>query len=408
MIGVDWGSSVVKWFDGKEFGTGIPQGRSFIVGMSSSQLLVYKSFYPVCSGSKLKQLVLNDVSTDLSVEPEQLYVAFCPVKKLETGCELLIFVERREKVEELPEEVASKSQITVDLLGGVTAALTFSNTFTLIDAGTKKVALANVKEGTLEKVEVLRGGYDYHLRTGELFPIVGDMALEKVFLVGGGALSEEFKKELSEFVSFTVPEIEPFGKETPLYFNAFGLYNFRKSPCRAFFRSFSLFSQELFKEKRRLLLTGTVVVVSLLGITGGLFLNYLSAKRDYILQKKEFKKELYRVTGRKILAPEIQIPENLNRYRELAVFFRIDQPSLLYYVDGISKSVVDGIKVISIEGTLSSGQFTIKGRAKRTSDLELFVKNLKRYFKRVSVSSTKETKVGVKFVIRAEVKSESE
>jgi len=407
MIGVDWGSSVVKWFDGKRFGTGIPQGKSFVVGTSSSQLLVYKSFYPICSGSKLKQLVLNDVSTDLSVEPEELYVAFCPVKKLETGCELLIFVEKREKVEELLKEVISKSQITVDLLGGVTAALTFSDTFTLVDAGSKKVALVNVRGGSLEKVEVLRGGYDYHLRTGELFPVVKEMALENVFLIGGGALSEEFRKELSASVSFTVPKLEPFGEETPLYFNAFGLYNFRKSPCRAFFKSFSLFSQELLKEKGRLLFTGTVVAVSLLGITGGLFLNYLSAKRDYLLQKKAFKRELYRVTGEKILAPEIQIPEELNRYRELAVFLRIDQPSLLYYVDRISKSVVNGVRVVSLEGTLSSGQFTIKGRAKRASDLELFVKNLKRYFKRVSVSSAKETKSGVKFAIRAEVKSET-
>jgi len=405
MIGVDWGSSTVKWFDGKNFGTGTPEGRSFTVGISSSQLLVKSSFYPICSGNKLKKLILNDVATDLSVEPEELSVAFCPVKKVEKGCEFLIFVEKRERVRELPEELSSKARITVDLLGGVTAGLTLSETFTLIDAGVRKVALINVKGGKPERVEILRGSYSYHLKNGELFSIVKEMALEEVFLTGGGALSEEFRRELSRFISFTVPEVEPFGEETPIYFNAYGLYNFRKSPCKAFFKSFSLFSQEFLGEKKRLLFIGALTALSLSGITGGLFLDYLSAKRDYLLQKREFRKELYKITGEKLLAPEIQIPEKLNSYRELALFLNLGKPPLLYYIDGVSKSVVKGVKVLSLDGTLSSGQFTVKGRAEKSSELRLFVENLKHYFKRVSVSSTKESRAGIKFTVRLEVKS---
>ena len=405
MIGVDWGSSTVKWFDGKNFGTGTPKGRSFTVGISSSQLLVKQSFYPICSGSKLKKLILNDVSTDLSVNPEEISVAFCQAEKLEKGCRFFIFVEKRERLRELPEEISSKAQITVDILGGISAALTFSETFTLIDAGSKKVAVAIVKGGKVERLEVLRGGYTYHLNSGELFSLMGEIGQGTVFLTGGGALSEEFKGELSKAVSFTVPKVEPFGEETPLYFNAYGLYNFRKSPCKAFFKSLSFLSQDVLKEKRRLFLIGGAVGLSLLGITGGLFINYLAVKRDYYLEKMAFKKELSKVAGEELLAPEIQIPEKLNSYRELADFLKINEPSLLYYMKGISNSVVKGVKVLAVEGTLSSGSFTVKGRADRDSSLKAFVDNLRRYFKRVSISSTKNTGGRIGFTIRAEVGS---
>ncbi len=405
MIGVDWGSSTVKWFDGKNFGTGIPEGRSFTVGISSSQLLVKSSFYPICSGSKLKKLILNDVATDLSVEPEELSVAFCQTEKLERGCNFLIFVEKRERLRELPEEILSKSQVTVDVLGGISAALTLSETFTLIDAGSKKVAVAIVKDGKVERLEVLRGGYAYHLNSGELFSLIEEVVQGTVFLTGGGALSEEFKKELSKVVSFTVPELELFGRETPLYFNAYGLYNFRKSPCKAFFKSFSFLSQDFLKEKKRLLFVGGAVGLSLLAITGGLFFNYLSVKRDYYLEKKAFKKELSKIAGGELIAPEIQIPEKLNSYRDLADFLKINEPPLLYYINGISNSVVKGVKVLAVEGTLSSGSFTVKGRADKDSSLKAFVDNLRRYFKKVAISSTKSTGGRISFTIRAEVGS---
>jgi len=404
MIGVDWGSSTVKWFDGKNFGTGIPEGRSFTVGVSSSQILVRESVYPICSGSKLKKLIVNDVATDLSVEPEEISVAFCQTERLEKGCSFLIFVEKSERLREIPEKVSSRAQITVDILGGVAAALSFSDTFTLIDAGSKKVSLVNVEGGRLKRVEVLRGGFSYYLKSRELFSLVEEMTSETVFLVGGGAFSEEFKEELSRVISFSVPEVEPFGKETPLYFNAYGLYNFRKSPCRAFFKGISLFSQDLLRDKKRLLFIGATITLSLLGITGGLFLNYLSVKRDYYLEKREFKRELSQIVGEEILAPEIQIPQKLSDYRELSSFLKINEPSLLYYIDGISKSTVEGVKVLAIDGTLSSGYFTVKGRAQGNKSLNLFVANLKRYFKKVSVSSTKETKSRLSFTVRAEVK----
>ena len=409
MIGIDYGSSAVKWFDGKNFGVGIPEGRSFTVGISSSQVLVRESFYPLCSGSKLKKLILNDVSADLSVEPEQLSIAYCKQEKLENGCRFFVFVESREGIENIPEEILSKSQVTVDVLGGVAGILSLrEDTFTLVDAGNKKIAIVNVEGGKIENIEIFRGGFKYHLSSGEVFSYIKEVAKKKVFLIGGGALSEEFRSKLSGLTPFTVPRIEPFGEETPLYINAYGLYNFRKSPCKAFFKSFVLLSEDLLKDKKKLLFTGTATFFSLLAITGGLFTSYVSARRDYFLEKRTVNRELSKVLGEKVLAPEIQIPQKLNHYRELAKFLKVNTPPLLYYIDGISRSVVSGVKVLALDGSLSSGQFTVKGRAKDSEALKKFTENLKHYFRRVSVSSTKESKVGISFTLRAEVKGGSE
>ena len=405
MIGIDYGSSEIKWFNGKAFGTGFPEGRSSTVGLSSSQLLVKESFYPICSGSKVKKLIINDVAADLSVDPKELSIAFCRKEKLDRGCNFLIFVEKRERLEELPPELLSKSQITVDILGGITAGLLLSETFTLIDAGKRKVAVVNVENGVIERIEIFRGGFEYHVNSEELFSFIKDTAKETVFLTGGGAFSEEFKKALSESVQFTVPEVEPFGEETPIYFNAYGLYNFRKSPCKATFKGLSIFSEEILKERNRLLLAGTATALSLVALTGALFAGYLSAKKDYYAEKRELKEELSKVLGMKLLAPEIQIPQEVEKYKQLKEFLRLGSPSILYYIEGISKSVVKGVKVLYLEGSLSSRQFTIKGRAKNDESLKTFTEKLKNYFKKVSVSSTRKTGSGISFTVKAEVKS---
>ena len=409
MIGVDYGSSAVKWFDGRNFGVGIPDGRSFTVGISSSQVLVRESFYPLCSGNKLKKIILNDISADLSVEPEQLSIAYCQREKLKNGCRFFVFVESKERIETLPEEVLSKSQVTVDVLGGVAGILSLQeNTFTLVDAGNKKIAVVNVEGGKIENIEIFRGGFKYHLSSEAVFSYIKEVAKEKVFLIGGGAFSEEFKSKLSGFTRFTVPRVEPFGEETPLYINAYGLYNFRKNPCKAFFRSLVFLSEDLLKEKKKLFFTGATTFLSLLAITGGLFTSYISARRDYFLEKRILNNELSKVLGENVLAPEIQIPQKLNHYRELAKFLKVNTPPLLYYIDGISKSVVKGVKVLALDGSLSSGQFTIKGRAKDSESLKKFTENLKHYFHNVSVSSTKESKAGISFTLRAEVKGGTE
>ncbi len=404
MIGVDYGSSSVKWFNGKEFGTGIPEGKSFTLGLSSSELLVRESFYPLCAGAKLKKLIINDVSTDLSVPPEEISVAFCRKEKLEKGCRFLVFVEKRKSLEELPQEIASRAQITVDLLGGVTAALTLSENFTLLDAGKRKIALVRVENGKISEVEILRGGFEYHTNSGELVSVLKGNE-KNVILVGGGAFSDRFREELSKITDFSVPEFPPFGKETPIYFNAYGLYSFKKSPCKAFFKSFSSLSQELLKEKGKIIFLGTVTGLALLILTGGLFLSYLSAKKDYYAAKREITGELSKLLGEKVLAPEIQIPQELEKYKKLAEFFRIGSPSLLYYLNGISKSVTKGVTVFSLDGSLSSGQFTVKGRAEDEKSLKSFIENLKKYFKKVAVSSTKENKSGINFTVRAGVGS---
>ena len=398
MIGVDFGSSSVKWFDGERFGEGIPKGRNFNVGVSSRELFVKFSEYPICRGSSLKKLILNDVSIELSVEPDEISVAFCPVERLQKGCRFLIFVEKRENLQRIPEEILNSSQITVDLLGGINSLIKhYLDTFTLIDAGKGKVAVVNVQDGSIRGFEVFRGGFDYYVSD---LSFLKEFLSDKVFLSGGGALSREFRESLRKVTDFEIPEIEPFGEKTPLFLNAYGLYHFRKSPCKAFFKALSLFSSEFFQKNRKLIvLSSFSLLLSLTLITSAEVLNLLRAKNDYYQTKRELNRELSRVLGERVLAPDIQVSQKLESLKQLADFLRLDAPSLLFYLDGISKSVVKGVNVISVDGSVSSGSFKLKGRAENSRVLDDFVKKLKTLFAKVSVSAERRDRKGIFFTI---------
>jgi hypothetical protein len=403
MIGVDFGSSLIKWFDGENFGEGIPRGNVFNLGLSSSEVFVKFSEYPICRGGKLRKIILNDVSLELSVDTDKVSVAFCPTERVENGCRFLIFVEKREAFNRIPEELLSHSQVTVDILGGVNAILlNYTDTFTLIDAGKGKIAVVNVSDGVIKGCEILRGGFDYYKSD---LSFLRELLKGEVFLSGGGALSEEFRGALKEITNFTVPELEPFGDKTPLYLNAYGLYKFRKFPCKAYFKSASLLSSEfLQKNKRSLLFVSVSVILSLSLITASEVLNLLTAKRDYLNLKRSLNKELSKILGERVLAPEIQVPQKLESLEKISEFLEIDTPSILFYIDRISKSVVSGINVSYLEGGVSSRSFKLKGKADSDSSLGKFVENLKRSFSKVSLSTEKQGKSGISFTILLEVK----
>ncbi|MEO2065510.1 MAG: hypothetical protein ABGX17_03305, partial [Desulfurobacteriaceae bacterium] len=214
----------------------------------------------------------------------------------------------------------------------------------------------------------------------------------KVILIGGGALSKEVREILKPF-NVEVPEFEPFGSETPLYFNAYGLYNFKESPCRAVFSQPSLFSSELFEKNRSLLIRASVLTTaSLILITTAQVLQLQYAKKEYQQVKKEINEELSKVVGEKILLPEVQIPQKLRELKELKETLKLDQPSALLYLKGISDSVVEGIRVIEVSGSASSGQFTVVGRSSQEESLRKFSENLKKRFKKVSISLAKNRK----------------
>jgi hypothetical protein len=407
MIGVDFGSSEVKWFDGKNFGKGIPDGKAFTVGISSSSVFTKISEYPLCKGRKLREILINDVSLELSLNPKEFSLAFCPLKREEKGCKLLVFVGKKESLE-LPKKLSSLSQITVDVLGGINAILNeFGENFTLVDAGKNKVAVVTVRDGVIENLEVLRGGFDYHaVNPQELLTFKGNFA-DKVYLTGGGAFSEEFKKVLGEITKFEIPEIEPFGKETPVFLNAYGLYNFKKSNCKAFFKGISIFSSELLRNNRgKLVFSGISLLLSLLFLTGAETLGYLSKKEEYLKAKGVLKEKLSEILSERVVAPDIQVPQKLEKYRELSKRLKVSLPSLISYVDAVSKDLTSGIEIFSLKGSVTSSSFKLKGRAKSNEDLKKFVKNLKGDFKNVSISSSKEGKEGISFTVVLEGKVE--
>jgi len=401
MIGLDLGTEKLKWFDGKRFGEGTPSGNApLTVGLSSHTVLVRRAAYPICKGANLKRLILSDVTAELSLDPSQVAVSYCLAEKRESGCEFFVFVEKREFLKEV-EGKFRYSGITLDLLGGLAAVGKLYGSALVVDAGAAKVAFYLVQEGRLRHLEVLRGGFNYYrenlsLLLNRLSPFLSEGG--KVLLIGGGALDDDFKEALSPKVDFEVPNFPPFGELAPLYFNAYGLYHFKSSTCKAYFSRSSLFDLEFLQKNRSLLLKAAAAgLASLFFITVGQLFSYLSAKKEYYALKGALKEELSKVLGEPVLAPEIQVPQKLQELKELREFLLADRPPLLYYLHAVSSSVSDGVKVLSVEGSVRSGSFTVEGRAENGEALNRFVENLKKRFKKVSLSSNREVKGGVRF-----------
>ncbi|WP_456342650.1 hypothetical protein [Thermovibrio sp.] len=386
MIGVDYGTKEIKWFDGKRFGKGLPERKGLTVGLTCAETLVKEAVFPLCKGRQLDKLVLNEVIADLSVEPSLISVAYCPVERLEKGCRLLIFVEKRELIDSLPRRLRESSVITLDLIGTAAAVklLYPKGKLKVVDAGEGKLSLLSFEEGELKGVELFKGGFNKAEAWEEL-----TARLERgqeLLLIGGGALKKEVRELLKDF-TVKVPSLEPFGDETPLYFNAYGLYHFKKSSCKALFSRPSLFSSELLEKNRTILVrAGAIVIASLILITAGEVIKLKAAKRDYYNLKREVVRELSELTGEKVLLPEVQIPQKVEGLKELKEFLKVDQPSVLIYLKAISESVVEGIKVLEVSGSASSGQFVVVGKSSSEESLKRFTENLRRRFERVSIS----------------------
>ncbi|RUM44966.1 MAG: hypothetical protein DSY35_01320 [Desulfurobacterium sp.] len=404
MIGVDVGSELTKWFDGRRFGTGFPEGRGIVAGVSSRTVFVKKSFYPLCRGNQLRKLIVNDVSSDIGILPEEISVAFCPVKKEKEGCEFLLFVEKKEALKPLEESFKDLSVITADLVGvAIATKLVFGEEdLTVIDAGASKTAILELSAGKLTSVEIVRAGFGALKSSPSLLKerVTSAVESKRVVLVGGGALDEEFVELLREHITLEVPQEKPFGRETPLYFGAFGLFHFRKSPCRASFKELSLFSSEFFtKNKGKLVASAIMLFGGLAFLTVSEYLSYLQAKRDYLEFKREYKKAIEKVLGERVVAPEEQLSQALSRLKRLREFLLLDRPSVLYYLAGISKAIGSGVKVLKLEGSSTAGSFKITGVAENSKALKEFTDNLKRNFSKVNTDVSKETERGVKFTI---------
>jgi len=382
MIGVDYGSSTVKWFDGQRFGTGLPQGGSCVVGLTSKSVLVKEAVFPLCKGKQLERMVLNEVVSDLSVEPSDIALTYCPVERLERGCRLLIFVEKRELLDSLP--LKGRAKVTVDFIGAAVASslLYPEGEVTVVDGGAGKVGVYRFKDGLPTAVEIVRRGYKKFIQRPAPLSLEGG----RLILIGGGALDEAFRELFKEF-NPELPQVEPFGPETPLYFNAYGLYHFKRARCRALFSQPSLFSSELFQKNKKLLLgVGSAVAASLLLLTAAEVIKVKAARDEYLTLKRQLKEELSNLLGQKVILPEVQIPQKLEELKRLKELLKVDVPSALLYLKAISDSVVKGVKVLEVKGSASSGQFTLKGRFTSEEALKAFTANLKERFEKLNLS----------------------
>lgn len=404
MIGIDVGSAVTKWFDGETFGTGQIEGGNFITGISSRTVFIKESSYPVCKSRQLKRMILNDVSADIGINSDELLVSFCPVEVEKKGCKFLMFVEKKETIDSLDENLKDSSAITVDFIGAATAAsiLYGEENLTIVDFGATKTAIISLKGGRLRNVEVIRAGSPFLKRNRSLlYERIVPQLDGRVLVVGGGALDGELMGILKDCVqSVEIPEIGIFGKETPLYFNAFGLYHFRKASCKAAFKEFSPFSSDFFlKHKHALIASGIIALVATFFFTVSQIFNYIYAKGTYQLMSKAYKESVEKVLREKVLAPKIQVSQKLSSFETYKSLFLLDKPSILFPISGISKSVVKNIKILKLEGSAVSESFRVYGYADGEDSLNSFTNNLSKYFEKVNTDEVKKITKGIEFSI---------
>ncbi len=404
MIGVDVGSKAVKWFDGRRFGTGLPTADNFITGISSKSLLTSRETYPICGGSKLERIILNEISSKLSIDESELSISYCPVFKRGKACELLIFVERKSSISSLDENLRERSRIiTSDVVGTVSAASLLAKDSTILDAGVSKLSVVMMAKGIPQRIEIVRTGFSSFINDEGLFKSeVLPLLAQRIMLIGGGALNEDFKSILSKNnIDFEIPTIEPFGKLTPLYFNAYGLQNFSSSPCKARFEeSFILNSAIVRKNKKSIIAALSILGISLIVLTASGIAEFLSAKTDYQRSVKQFNKEVSSIIGSKtIIDPDIQVSQKLKSLTKLSDFLLMNKPNILRCVHYISNSVPERVKVLSLSANIKSETFIVKGKSFSNKNLYAFESKLRAFFKNVT-SSIKHSNGKVIFTLK--------
>jgi len=406
MVGVDIGTELTKWFDGERFGTGTPSGDAFSVGISSKGTLVRVSSYPLCSGRNLEKMMVAEVEAETGIPSEEIEVSYCSIEKLPKGCRFIVFVERKGHLWKVVEELKDRARhVTVDIVGVVSATLSVYGkgySGTVIDAGASKVSAVKVENGKPVSVDIIRTGFKGLMESRELSNRLLGAVSGRTILVGGGALSEEFRGFLEEKgIDFEVPEFEPFGAETPLYYASFGLYRFRTSGCRADFKKFHLLgTQVISKHRNEILFSAVALLLSLILITAGEYMRFLSAKRDYRRLNEHLKSEVSKVLGvKRVVAPKIQLRSEIERLREEADFLLIGSPSILVPLDAISESVVGGVNVKALSVNILNQTAKISGIAKDEKSIDAFRRNLLKRFESATVSFSKRVKKGVKFTV---------
>jgi hypothetical protein len=409
VIGVDYGSSLVKWFDGKEFGTGIPKVGSISLGITSKGTLIKVSEYPLCKGKNLEQIIANEIEAETGISSKEFSVAYCPLEKVDSGCKLLVFVERKSHLESLENDVYEKARhVTVDVVGMISATHSiYGESFsgTVVDAGASKISVAKFTDGKVSSIEVIRAGFESMLGHEDLTARFKRIAGKEFVLIGGGALDDSLVEFLKgKGIRFEVPEISPFGELTPLYYNSYGLWRFRLSSCRADFKKFHFISSEILSRyKREITISLISLIVSLLLLTAGEYLRFSAAKQRYKALDAALKREISGAIGDgKVVAPKIQLNQEFEKLKKKVSFYLLDSPSLIGMVGSISSSVVKGVNVYSLSVSAVEETAKISGISESNNSLNEFRQKLIKYFKNVTISSSKKVKGGIKFTIEVQ------
>ncbi len=380
MIVADFGSEVVKWFDGKNFGTSKVPKTPTVSVISTAETFLKVMEFPRMSLDRLKKIATTELSLELYKEEASISVAVVPLKK--KGEKLLcgVFVERAENVKRFKHSRMVLPDVSAVMCG---ALKVFGKDFPpIVDAGSSKLAVIST-----DFVEVFK--HDEF----ELFAEkIKELGTEFV-LVGGKALDRNFLEKIKGF-KFKIPKFEPFGEKTPLFFPVFGGFHVKRCGYKGCYIEKKLF--DLGKREFKLLAGSLCVSMVLFDVS---FLvegfNCLKTEKRF---KEEIKREVSSVIEGKIVAPLQQLELERKKLAEKKKIFGKPERSFLETIELVSKSVVDGVEIVDVSGSIKD--FSVSGYAKDEKSLEEFFKNLRIYFKNVEKSSVKEVSEGLRFKLR--------
>jgi len=138
-------------------------------------------------------------------------------------------------------------------------------------------------------------------------------------------------------------------------------------------------------------------------LTAGEYLRFSAAKQRYEALDAALKREISRAIGDgKVVAPKIQLNQEFEKLKKKVSFYLLDSPSLIGMVGSISSSVVKGVNVYSLSVSAVEETAKISGISESNNSLNEFRQKLIKYFKNVTISSSKKVKGGIKFTIEVQ------
>ncbi len=369
----DFGTELIKVYDGKEAIVLKDAQRlsADIVGLSSAKILYLKKRFP-----KLPE-IKKVLETEIKGQFDKSFDWDVFSKKESESFDSYILMVA-------PTFNLQAKILTADIVGGFCSGLSLSRDFQLLDIGASKTSLLIVKDGQIEDVILIRQGIEGILKNPLPFKqrLLSSFEDGKVFLCGGGAFSQDVLKILGEIVEFEIPYFPEFASDTPLFFNAYGLYNLKKLKKFPAFKRGGFDLKALLSEKT-FSLAVVLFCLSSFSLSVAQLLNYI-AKSGQVQSLDSYAKKLAaEVIEGKVVAPEAQLEDALQTQEAMEKFLLSDKDA----VDVLAEfpSVANGVKIISVQANRDS--LKVEGRAGSQKKLESLVRALKKDFDKVIVSA---------------------